>query len=399
MFIFSQFIVAAFAVIIAAKYFHRTFVWWEYLLQVIAVIGLSLVIYFGWKAAKNTDVEYWTDLMISVHYEERHEYWDPCARTYKCNCTTDSDGYRSCSTCCEGDCVTKSAHYWAVSKHGWKSAITKSFYLKLKGEWSNTQSTNRSNSCDRWKVHHSKWPGNFDSHYSFSEWHTYVNKIRWDQSVYKVFPLSKHEKKYLKSKQLIYDYPDVDINNQQSHIIGQWYDYVDLKKAQKHLSYFNAVQGPKSRSKNGQIKLFIFLYKDIPEKVWTTENRTRSEYVWRLQQSYWNHVNKNELVILLGYDSTTKEITWHKVLTWSLKPQLQTRTRNWIVDNKEPSLYQLSKATSGIASKHWLRREFTYLNSIVNQTPPGWLWVVTLLANVVLSVILIIVFKENEVYL
>lgn len=81
---------------IAKRIWHTTINWTEMTIQIFGVVFLVSIVWAIGTYSATRDVEIWNGEIISK--DRIHDHY---LRSYDCNCSTDSNGNRSCSTCYE----------------------------------------------------------------------------------------------------------------------------------------------------------------------------------------------------------------------------------------------------------------------------------------------------------
>jgi hypothetical protein len=180
---------------------------------------------------------------------------------------------------------------------------------------------------------------NIDTHmYTLTDTHSYWNPIK--ANPYTILGYTKISKEKADSLGL-YEYPKVNSDNyDQSPIIGMKVPYW-----QEHqIRVLNSKYG-----QSKQFRMYILLFKD--------KNPEIAEY----QKSYWYQGNKNELIICLGIKGDS--VTWCRGFSWSDKPVLEIKSRDYFINHPKLNLYDYGKFIESNL-KHWKRKEFKDFNYI-----------------------------------
>ena len=378
MYLLTQFALAIIFISIAAIFYRKNYVWWEYLLQLVIPIGIVMAMYHITTHARVMDTEYWGNTIVTVTHQERYERWDPCKSTYSCNCRTDSNGNETCDTCCDPGCVSYGPYYHAINENGLEIMLSEADYRKIANKFKNEKNTGKQkgDSCKKGYLYEAKWDGEYNTYQIHVTKHRYENKVRHN----KIFVPESVTKK---EKSQTYPYPSIS-GVDQVHIIGEWHDDYDKSQAEHRLDFHNGMYGPRPRDRSGQIKVFILLFKDQPKSV------------ARLQKGLWQRGNKNEYTLMLGWDSKTQKISWYDDMTFEMSGKCSNRIKKYVYDNPDLKLEVLASEMSNILAEHWLRREFTPLNALIKLDPPKWLWVVGILLGIVLGILGLFIFTSNE---
>lgn len=379
-FILTSWFIAAVFLAVAVKFFNKHFVWWEYLILLLTPIAIGGIIFKIDTTARVSDTEYFSNQTVKVEYHEYWETWDvkTCTRSYDCNCSTDSKGHRSCSTCYEtydcSECDETSAEYIAYNESGKSRNITASEYRRIAAKFGTqrfielNRKINFSHGCGKdGDMYSAEWNGDPEKFEIFVTAHTYENKIRLAGS-YGWKKLTKQE------KQRIHEYPPVN-SVYQASIHGNWYNMSDYYRATFLLDRFNGQFG-----KSKQIKAFIFTY----------YNQTID--VVDLQRSYFQNGNKNEIIVCVGYTGT--QATWLKAFSW---------TDEKVCENEAVRFFQPSMTLTDFVEhmipvwqEKWQRKQFTPYNEIISIQPSTTAWVIMILVNLILCTVLGVGFIRNE---
>lgn len=362
---------------------RKYYVWWEYVLQILIPAFIATVIYFIGVNQKNWDIEWWSDTCVELRHEESYETEE--TRSYSCNCSTDSDGRESCSTCYEDYCSDHPEQWYAISSLGWLQAINEAEYHLIRKKWNALElkiGTIGDEECRIGGVYSVNWNGDSISRQIFVQRHRYENDVRFNR-VYVPQEYTK-EMRYLP----ILDYYDVD-GIDQNHIIGYWSDIADKEKADLILDRHAAKFGPKKREERGQILPLIWIYNDQPNSI------------ARYHRAKHQGGNKNEYSLLIGYNSKTQKIDWYDIVTFTQNGACVNRMKEFMHDNRDnrtASLEEISTEMTKILSNHWERREFTELNKMITFRPSAKLWAFGILFNLIIGALCAFGFMGNDYY-
>lgn len=374
------FLMASLAMGVAAIFFAKKFVWWEYVILAITPIAISFFSCLLDGEIRSRDTEYFTNTVKRVEYIE---YWETyvnktCTRSYDCNCGTDRDGRRTCQTCYESYdcsyCDINDAEYWAYDENGRGMRISKGEYYRIKNKFGNekfvdlNRNINYSMGCGRdGNKYVSEWDGNLDLYEPFCTAHSYINKVRLSNT-YNFRDLNEAELKRVKN------YPKIS-SVYQTSIVGQWVSRDDLEKARFKLDRFNGLNG-----KNLQIKAFIFTYYN------------ESSDVVDLQRLHFEGGNKNEIIICVGYNE--KGVTFVRAFSWTDEKICENEAVRFY--SKDMKLEALVDHMIPVWTKNWKRKEFTSLNDLVQSEPSASTWVLIIFLEILLTAFLVVAFKNNE---
>jgi hypothetical protein len=379
-FILVSWLIATIFIVIAVTFFRKNFVWWEYAVLAIAPLLLSGIIYSIDTSFRQSDLEFFSNQTVKVEY---YEYWETyvhktCTRSYDCNCSTDSKGHKSCSTCHEtydcSYCDHNPARYIAYNESGKSKAISESEYKRIAKKFGTERFVELNRNINKWgscgkdgDMYVAEWNGDQEKFEIFATEHTYENKIRLSDS-YGFRKLTKQE------KSLIHEYPPVN-SVYQASITGNWYNMNDYYRATFLLDRFNGKFG-----KSKQIKAFIFTYYNKPPNVAD------------LQRIYFQNGNKNEIIICVGY--TGSQATWVKAFSWTDEKVCENEAVRYFQPNM--TLTGLVEHMMPVWEKNWVRKQFTPYNEIINIQPSTTGWVIMVVLNLILCAILGVSFKNNE---
>lgn len=363
MFLVTQAVIALVVTVIMYYIAKKDYAWWEYGIQFL----IPFLIVLGVKELSLTymssDTEFWTTTLKEMVYQEQYRIWvtKTCSETYACG--SDSNGntkyctrYYDCS-----ECESRGPYYYLNGQSASYVGIDTWNYLKKKWKVKPEHIGTNGDHCgkgDRWRI---QWDQSYETHQAWTSVHPYENKIRYDAGRFPMRELTETEKSIVKS------YPDLFVGIEQKPISGPWRDAKDLNNANHRLNYFNAVYGPKSREEHGQIKVFIMLYKDVPKSKVHHAQRIKLEYG-----------NKNEFIVMLGWNSNTNSITWSDVITHTVDGTSVNTPQRIINDNPDISMEDFVIELTEVLSKNWIRTEFTPLNDVITLKPKLWVWIVAL---------------------
>lgn len=380
-FLFVSFLVAALAMAVAAIFFAKKFVWWEYLVMGFSPFAIAAMVFFIDQEGRKWDTEYFTNTVVRVEYIE---YWETyVSKTcYKdCNCKTvkSSNGKSSSRKCdtCPYDCSycdKNPAQYWAYNERGDRAPISSVEYQRIKNKFGNEKFVELNRSIRHWgscgedgDKYVSEWNGNLEQFEPYCTDHNYVNKVRLSNT-YGFRDLTEDEMKKVKK------YPQI-INVYQPSIVGNWPWKDDAAKATFKLDRFNGLNGKKL-----QIKAFIFTYYN-----------QRSDVV-DLQKIYFENGNKNEIIVCVGYDGNG--VTWVRAFSWTDEKICENEAARFYT--KDMKLEALVDHMIPVWTANWKRKEFSPLNELIHLTPSTTAWITMIILQIILVVGLTIAFKQNE---
>lgn len=359
-------------IILLLIFARKKLVWWEFTLLLGPSALLILLINYVMVSYNESDTEYLGGYVDHVIY---YEPWDeevPCSHSYQCNCSTDSKGNQSCSTCYMHayDVDYHPAHWEKVTNTGKEIGISKSTYDELRA---------RFGTADRFVEMHRDFHS-IDGDAYATDWnrepersesvtfdHSYTNKIRASHSIFRLETIDDSAK----SKWKLYDYPAISGSNQQPVVLGR----AVQTKTDRLLKYVNGWHGPQN-----QFRMFILFFTD------------QTDDVAYKQRSYWEGGNKNEFVICIGIDKNGM-YKWNKCFSWMDKPELEVRVRDWLdTEGKSHKYIDLDKFAKWMPKQvesYWHRKhfaDFNYIQVEVSETQLTWLLIIILLYNIGISI-------------
>lgn len=365
--------------IVAIYFFHRDFTMWELIAQFISPILLSVIVYASSISIKETDIEFWNSTCVSISRIEKHELYEK--ESYSCDCVTDTEtGTVSCNTCYEWVCNSYGPYWYAYNQNGTEQKISESTYAFIHAKWNNSEQfvkTHGERSCKKGDEFEAKWNGLKETYVKFTEEKAYKNKVRFN-AVYNPVKSWPEEK-----QKQVYKYPPIS-DILQENIIGDWPNNHDLTNAKKLLEEYAGLYGPKSRAQNGQIAPFIFIYKD------------KSREIAEIQRSVLEGGNKNEFILILNWNSSSGQIDWYDVITFCENPGAKNRMYEWLHQNDNASLEEITRYMIQVLKDNWLRREFTPLNEFIKITPSKGIWIGSLCLCLFINIGLFLFFRYNE---
>ena len=348
-------------------------------ISIVLLIGLPSIIIFKTKdysiQKQVEDTEYWSHLIVRAEYfEDWSTYVErTCTRSYSCNCTRDSKGNKSCSTCYEdydcSYCDDTPTKCFGYDQYGKQHEITYALYKELERRWGNpkfielNRKINKHFSCgkdgDEYEI---TWNGDINTAFTLTTIHTYVNKVQASTSSVGYPKLSDAELKSLNGK--VYGYPDVDGNGYCKHLIG-----ANDPQTEQYLQWWGGKFG---REKQIIFNVFVYYGANISYE----------------QKRFWNGGNKNEYTVLLGKTSDGT-IGWVDVITWTEQSGLINDTKQYVLANPSASLYDITTTISKQLEEQWVRRPFATFNYLRIE-PTRTAWTTALIINLVLCTLIVL---------
>lgn len=356
--------------LVGGIYFHKNKITLlEGALQLVIPIGIGALFFFIYRTGKSTDHEYWGNNVEYIYRTTEYNSYDynSCCTEYSCNC--DDEG--KCDTCCDScyECNRTSAKFYAVLNTGSKRSISNVTYYEIKKRFNTEEinkgvwkTGNKGGGCGEtrsWKytVH---WDKSWKTAWNYSSKHRYTNKVVLSSTLYTPRKISQEEKEYYN----LLDYPVINRTEQQC-LIG-----ITNREVEQRLQYFNGKYG-----KDLQIRLFIW---NLDSPIGAAE----------MQKHYIQNGNKNEVNIILNKDE-------YAIGTWCNEAEFTVRLENMLQEGNIDLLdfvYDFEK----LAKEHYVRREFTPLNAVVNIPVPLNVRIWSIFLHLIISSGLLYYFIVNE---
>ena len=354
------------------KYHHKV-TWWEYIIQFGVAMLLIVIMKLIGEHSLMKDIEYWGDLIQRVEYYEYYEIWDHETCTRQVPCGTDEDGntkYRTETYDCS-HLDRYPAHWEAITVSGWKFSISKEKYLELMERFeanATFQDMHRERECgfgDRvikdGNMYYGTWGREPEKSYAVSKINTYKNKVQNSNSVFNYQKISEKE---VQEYQL-FDYPKVQNRRIPTILGGEGID--SLLQAEDKFHFLNGDLGPRK-----QLHTWILLFKNKPLNI------------AHLQEAYWKGGNKNEFVVCIGIDDSLN-VQWCHPFSWTEVQELKINTRNFVIDQKNLSLVQLSDYLYLELNEKWVRKEFKDFDYLTIE-PPTWALITAFILQILFNI-------------
>lgn len=378
--IYLLILVAVLAAIILLIFFSKKVVWWEI---VILVVPISLIIFImqtAMVAYTTGDTEYLGFHTKKIVY---YEAWDEkvsCSHSYDCNCSTDSKGNKTCSTCYEHlyDVDYHPEHWVRVDNTGYEYEISKSTYNNLKERFATKTSfveLNRNFHSIDGNAYRTDWGGEPERSDIITKSHSYTNKIQASHSIFKFENIDEKTKKMWG----LYDYPLVTSGYYQPVVLGNSVNQATDRKLQYINGYYGLMK---------QFRMYILFFKD------------KSMDVAFKQRSYWEGGNKNELLICIGMDKSGS-FNWVKCFSWMDKPELEVEVQNYFNKNKNLNLSEFADWLPNEIVRHWHRKQFKdfdYLQIELTETQIWWVFSIVMLYTIICCFWIVTNEFDNEEY-
>lgn len=365
------------ACIILLIFFRKETVWWEYLILLVPSVLLVLIMRLSFETYLTNSTEYYSYYYVKARHTDSWNEWihKTCTRrvyagSYKGHARYRTETY-DCSYCKEHPerwlLIDNIGREFYTSEIDFNRVINKwkakSVFVDMKRKYF----TKDGDAQDYY------WDKNKLTAETFTQSHSYENKIKASRSVFNFKYISKEEAKELG----LYDYPDV-IERHQNPVIGlKNQSPLDVNS----LRFVNAYLGH-----DKQFRSFILFFYDKPASI--------SE----MQRSYWYGGNKNEFVTCVGLNSSDNSMQWINTFSWMDDKTMNVECENYFrgrgyVDVDEYSNWLLENANK------WNRKEFSdfnYLEVELTDTQYTWMLVITLIYVIGASLFVILNGIKNE---
>lgn len=299
----------------------------------------------------------------SIHYEAP---WTEIVVRYETK--TDSKGRTQ--TVRRVSYVYHPEKYYFYTTIGSLFGMSYSFFCQIRDLWS--VSMHR----DRWAAPNIRGGIRTGCHYNFfdlnpvcfsdirywvpvTESHSYKNKIRCSNSIFKFEKINKERANELG----LIDYPKIRGYDAPAVLSN---DFTVPYHADDLFRKFNAGIAPRS-----QMRLYILLF-----------DWQRGIEISELQRAYWQGGNKNEFVICIGMDDSG-HVYWARAFSWADEQQVEVEVAQELMNWKSLDWEQLYHWLSNNISR-WKRKEFKDFNYIHVPLPLKhllWILVLCLLEN------------------
>lgn len=301
-----------------------------------AVVGLVFALSYGGAVM---DTEVWSGQITG-----KTRVHDTYEESYECNCTTDSKGNRSCSTCYR-------THY--TVKWDAQSTIG-TFHIDSK------DSTWRS-------VYQTPDPARYTTVAvgdPCSDTHAYTNYVQAvPSSLFSAAPKDLH----VRFANMLPKYPDQIYDLYKiNRFVQVGFNFTDSAQWNQDIAMMLRVLGPKK-----QANVIVVVAKT-----------TDTDYEYALRDA-WEGVNKNDIVLLIASENG-RDIAYTRVLSWTKNEIFRVELNDRIREIGVIDRTRIMPALEAQIAKNFERRhmaEFAYLKGEID--PPMWLILTTILLLVI----------------
>lgn len=348
--------------------FHHRVVWWELVIPMAITIPLIVIFKEVTISVKTSDTSYLSTYVVTAQY---FEAWSEQVTYFETE--TDSDGNSRMVM------KTRIDHHpprwYVVDNAGNRHSITQQMFNRLTQDFGNL--TDRGYYpysgvvVDPGKWFTSEWNGQEATMEVLASSYSYTNRVQVSRSVFGYRQVTKEENDGYQ----LFDYPPIDGEYKQLAILGY-----DNEKADYLLRNWNAKLGVDYQIK---IWLLVFIEQDID-----------AAYE---QENYWCGGNDNELVLCVGL-STTGEVKWGHVFSWTEREQFKANVKQCIADQIgqpfEPE--ELINRTANLVPGGWQKKDFNDFNYLTVELPT-WVTVITYILVFMISIACSLFAIYNEV--
>ena len=335
---------------------NRKVVWWEFFIPFVTSLIAIVISKYAIDGINTKDIEYWNSLVIEARYYEAWDEYisDTCTRT-----TTDADGNTTTETY---DCsyVEDYPEYWMVITNSNESIevteYTYNYLIKLFKEHPKFVDMHRPYHSYDGDMYYIKWNGNKDQAQPVATQHIYTNKVQAANDVFNFPEVDTSDISFYG----LYEYPELKNNFNYTGLLGDASQQVHYE-----LAYWNGIIGPEK-----ECRLWILLYKN------------KSIQSGILQEALWKGGNKNEVVITIGIDDSTK-VQWCYPFTWSEVTGLKTDIKGIVGIGKELDLMTTIKSSTNLIRRKFTRKKFREFDYLTVEPP---MWAVILVYVIVLLI-------------
>lgn len=296
--------------------------WWEYLLLILGSIILYILTRFICISIITSDTEYWGGYITKTTY---YEPWNEEVEVTKTR--TGSNGETETYTTTETEYHSEKYTY-NTNLSDSEISCTRKEHEEIKhlfGTYPKFRDMHRDYYTEDGDAYDYYWGGSDLTMYTITEKHLYKNPMKGSKSIFRLQGDGSG----------LYNYPEI-IRKDQRVILG-------MKKtlSDQRLRVLNSKLG-----KDYQIRIFLLLFPDscgIDKAI--------------DQRNYWEGGNKNELVICLGIKNDS--VTWCYPFSWCDSPEVETRIKNWYIENPKLSIQSLCDFLEPVIKKYWVRKKFS----------------------------------------
>ena len=336
------------------------------------------------ESVGTTSTEYRGYLVTGAHHYEYWETWvtQTCSRQVPCgeSCSTDSNGNTTCTTvyCTEyydcSYCDRNPEHWIASDNKGNTYSISRDKYERLTKQWVSQpkkQELNRSidfsGSCgcdgERFDIF---WNQDIYTSEGAVRRESYTNVIKRSRSAFKYTKVDTS----VINRLGLYEYPKEYDYYKQQPILGL--EKLKLPKAKQDsiVKLYEYLNGYGYKTHN---KTFLLLFPD------------KSIEAASYQEKHWISGNRNELVICVGYDSQTQDLTWIKAFSWTDNKRVVVEVREELMELKKLDLFRFYPRIFKAVKEHFKPKDFKDFDYLTVDYPTWtyyFVWIMVLIINI-----------------
>lgn len=350
-----------------------------YLCLCFFILPLFILLFSYMGEQRYTEIEYRGSYIKHVGFNEYWETWveETCSRQVECgeDCTTDSNGNRSCETkyCTEyydcSYCDENSEEFYVVDEMDRKYYISKEKYFKLIDNWKSENifydlgrkiKYNKKQKCGIDGDNYTKaWDRNIYTSENLVYEVSYENKGKSKASgYYKFSNVSKEDA----TKLNLYEYPKIykdDNLNKQRSVLGlnhTKYSKPTIDSINALYDYINA----KGEHLKCKVLILLFPNSDISKAV--------------KQRDYWKGGARNELIICIGIDTAnSNKLDWVYSFGISDSHTAYYDSREEIMQRYDTlDLIRKSALIEMIIKQEFVPKDISYFDYIKNTKSNGY---------------------------
>lgn len=358
--------------IILVGFFKKHLAWWEISIPFLVCVPLIILSKGCSEYAQTRDMEYWGSLAVrSEYYEDWNEYISKiCTESYPCG--TNAKGQTEyCTRTYDCSYVEYHPASWRlVTDCKEEFEITESEYRQLTKQFGNQQRVelNRNYHTDDGDKYVSQWNGEEFSARPVVTQHTYENRVQAAKDVFNFESVPDSDKVFYG----LFDYPEIKDYGCRA-LLG-----FDDVLAEKKLGYLNGYLGPKK-----QLRIWVLVFKNKPRDAGI------------LQEAYWKGANKNEFVVAIGIDSTSRAVRWCYSFSWTEVQSLKIYTQQFVEKQDSLDIRQTVAWLGNELESKFIRkrfRDFSYLTV----EPSGLALFITFLSTILVCCAVAIWVIKND---
>jgi hypothetical protein len=355
---------------IMLRWFRSYMAWWEVAIPLVACIIFTLIFKFTVEKIQTTDTEYWSSLVQKAEFYEPYTTWvhKTCSRTIKVGKST-TTVYYDCSYCDEN------GPEWIVENQiGERFNVSQQFYQELLRRWKanpefvelNRDIEYHSDCGYDGDMYQITWDGDQHTAEQTVSDHWYENRVQAAHTAFDFPEVSDEDVKAYK----LYGYPEIN-GFSQDVMLGAdsipWLDKNEKAWGDRLMQYCSGHWGTKVHG-----KVWLLFFKDLPQESAL------------MQEAYWDGGNDNDVVICMGLSSSSREIQWTKVFSWSPNRKIIVDLREDIMNLKTLNFNRLQDVINA-RMPEFERKDFKEF-SYITVDPPTWAIIVTFIITFLLTV-------------